>query len=472
MPRKKSGISRRSFLGKSTAATAAVGMSSLVKNDDYKAIAQNVNTNSQPSNLKITDMRVACIGSPNFRRYMIRLDTNQGIHGYGEVRDGASKTYALMLKNRIMGMNPCNVDRIFRKIKQFGYHARQAGGVCAVEVACWDLAGKAWGVPCWQMLGGKFRDKILVYAHVSGRSAEERGNDMKANMERGFKFFKTGIGSHVLSAGKGLFNFKEGTVTYPEGMTRVPDSVFHYNSIRLTDRGIKILVDHWSKIRDIVGWEIPIAMGGIDHYGRFGIEENIKLARVLDQFNFAWYEDMMPWQYTDQYVRLKNSCTTPVLTGEDIYLKDGFMDLFEKKAIAICHPDIATSGGLIETKKIGDLAQEHGIAMAMHNGGNPVTTFASVHCAAATENFMALEYPFQASPWYDTLVDGVPKPLVQDGYISVPNSPGLGVELNEEACKKMLGEPGWFEPTPEWDDERSHDRLWSLQPGRKKHINV
>jgi len=172
---------------------------------------------------------------------------------------------------------------------------------------------------------------------------------------------------------------------------------------------------------------------------------------------------MVPWNYTDQYVRLKNSCTTPILTGEDIYLKEEFLKLFEAKAISICHPDLASSGGLLETKKIGDLAMEHGISMAMHMAGNPVTLFANIHCAAATENFLVLEHHNVDDKWYDTLVDGVPKPIVQaDGHIPVPDGPGLGIELNEEAIKANISSGGYFEPTPEWDDERSHDRIWSF----------
>ena len=225
-----------------------------------------------------------------------------------------------------------------------------------------------------------------------------------------------------------------------------------------------------AKIREVAGWEIPLA---VDHLGHFGIEDGIKLARALDPYNLAWLEDMVPWFYTDQYVRLKNACTTPILTGEDIYLKEGFLPLFEKQAISICHPDLATAGGLLETKKIGDLAMEHGISMAMHMAGSPVLLMASVHCAAATENFLVLEHHDVDTPHYDDLVDGVPKPIVgKDGFIQVPNTPGLGVELNEEAVKEMLRRRGkdpdelFFPPTEQWNNERSNDRLWSLSRPR------
>ena len=139
------------------------------------------------------------------------------------------------------------------------------------------------------------------------------------------------------------------------------------------------------------------------------------------------------------------------------------MPLFENRAIAICHPDIATSGGILETKKIGDLAEEHGIAMALHMAGTPVCAMASVHCAAATANFMVLENHSVDNPWWDEMVTGLPNPIIQDGYIAVPETPGLGIELNEEVIREHLHaeETGYFVPTTEWDAEHSHDRLWS-----------
>src|ERR1700723_2578327 len=129
------------------------------------AYPKAVNVNSVPSALRITDLRVATVVKPGPGPCpIIRIDTNQGVYGLGEVRDGASATYALFLKSRLLGENPCNVDKIFRKIKQFGFHARQGGGVCGIEMALWDVAGKAYNVRVYQMLGGKFRDRIRIYA--------------------------------------------------------------------------------------------------------------------------------------------------------------------------------------------------------------------------------------------------------------------------------------------------------------------
>src|SRR6185503_5713087 len=152
-------LDRRSFFTRTGTAAAGASAFGLLSDADIEAAPQNVQKNSIPSQLKITDLRVATVVKAPMTCPLIRLDTNQGLVGYGEVRDGASPTYALFLKSRLLGENPCNVDRLFRKIKQFGGPARQAGGVCGVEMALWDLAGKAYGVPAYQMLGGKFRDQ-------------------------------------------------------------------------------------------------------------------------------------------------------------------------------------------------------------------------------------------------------------------------------------------------------------------------
>ncbi len=419
------------------------------------SLEQNVNTNSRPSDLRITDLRTLTLKGLPMDCIIIRIDTNQGISGYGEVRDWGSKTYALTLKSRLLGENPCNIDKIFRKIKQFGFHARQGGGVCAVEMALFDLAGKAYGVPAYQLLGGKFRDRILCYADTPSRNDPlEMAEQLKRRLGQGFKFLKMDVGIDLVAHIPGAINA-------PPGMIDTRDIMHPFTGIQLTTKGIDALVHYVGTIREQVGDELPLAS---DHYGHLNLESCIRLGRELDQFTLAWYEDMIPWQFTDQYVRLAQSVTTPICTGEDIYLKEGFRPLVEARGVAIIHPDLMTSGGLLETKKIGDHAQEHGVAMALHMAGTPVTALASVHCAAATENFLALENHAADIPHWSDLVEGLPKPLVQDGYITVPETPGLGfTDLNLEACREFLHpkDPGMFEPTDAWTNEWSHDRLWS-----------
>jgi len=399
-------------------------------------------------------MRIVNLKGAPMRSTLIRLDTNQGIYGLGEVRDGASFYYALMLKRIILGENPCNVDRIFRMIKQFGGHARQAGGVCAIEMALMDLAGKAYGVPAYQLAGGKFRDKIRCYSDTdSSPDAEEMGKRLKGRMDAGFTFLKMDIGVRLIQD-------IPGALSYPQGMLETNRVMHPFTGIQFTNKGIDALVDYVSTVRDIVGYEIPLAA---DHFGHVNVESCIRLARALEPFSLAWLEDMIPWQFVDQWVRLKNATSVPVCTGEDIYLLENFKPLIDNKAVSIIHPDLATSGGILETKKIGDYAQEHGIAMAMHMAATPVAQMASVHCAAATENFLILEnHAVDYAPWND-LVTGLPNPIIQNGYIDVPETPGLGLDLNEDAIKEHIDpdSPGYFESTEQWDNLRVNDRLWS-----------
>ncbi len=420
------------------------------------ATLDSINTYSRPSELKITDLRIANLAGLPMRMTLIRIDTNQGISGYGEVRDGASKVYALMLKARLLGENPCNIDKVFRKIKQFGFHARQAGGVCGVEMALMDLAGKAYGVPAYMFAGGKFRDKVLCYSDTpSAPDGKEMGRRLKGRMDMGFKFLKMDVGI-------GLLRDVPGALVAPPDMLDTRHVMHPFTGIQITDKGIDHLCQYVEDVRSIVGYEVPLA---VDHFGHIGLKSCIRLGKALDKYTLAWYEDMIPWQLTDQWAELTRAVDTPTCTGEDIYLKEGFMPLLEKQAVNIIHPDLASSGGILETKKIGDLAQEHGIAMAMHMAGSPISALANVHCAAATENFLVLENHSVDLPDWNQLVTGLPDPLIQDGYIQVPEKPGLGFDdINEEMVRKYLdpADPVYFDqPTEDWSIERANDRLWS-----------
>ncbi|MDQ6665312.1 MAG: mandelate racemase/muconate lactonizing enzyme family protein, partial [Acidobacteriota bacterium] len=420
--------SRRSFLRAGAGSFAALG-ASIWSNDTLDAAVQYVNKNSKPSELKITDLRIATIARAPMTDPIIRIDTNQGIYGLGEVRDGASKTYALMLKSRLLGENPCNVDRLFRKIKQFGGDSRQAGGVCGVEMALWDLAGKAYGVPVYQMLGGKFRDKIRCYADTTESDDPKiYGQRLKARKEQGFTWLKMDLGIDLLKD-------TPGTLSHPLGQT--PREMYNtqhmFTGVELTEKGLAGMADFVAQVREQVGMEIPLSA---DHFGHIGVNSCIKLGKALEKYNMAWLEDMIPWQYTDLWKKITDAIDVPTLTGEDIYLKEHFIELAKNHAVDILHPDLATSGGILETKKVGDAIQEYGVAMAMHFAGSPVSCMANVHCAAATENFLVLENHSVDVPWWNDLVEGVEKPIVNHGFITVPDKPGLGVTLNDDVMKK------------------------------------
>ena len=456
-------LDRRSFVKRSAGLGAVVAAGSFVTEGDLEAAMQAAPQMSRPSDLKITDLRIAHVAGAPMRCPLIKLYTNQGIVGLGEVRDGADPRYALMLKPRLLGENPCDVDRLFRKIKQFGGHARQAGGVCGVEMALWDIAGKAYGIPAYQMLGGKFRDSVRCYADTTVSKDPRVFADRlaKRKEEHGFTFLKMDLGTRLFPDDSSNY------LTQPQG-ERTPwerSRVMHFfTGEELTPAGVDYLADYVGVVRERVGWGIPLSA---DHFGHIGLNSCIRLGKALEKYNMAWLEDMVPWEHAEQMKQITMAVDIPILTGEDIFLKEEFVKLVDMHAVDIVHPDLASSGGLLETKKIGDYAQEGGVAMAMHFAGTPVSFMANVHCAAATENFLALEHHSVDVPWWASMVKTTGKaglPLFKDGFAPVQDGPGLGVELVDEVVKQHLHEPGYFEPTPEWDKSPANDRLWSLNP--------
>src|SRR6478672_8041004 len=427
---------------------------SLLMSEPLEAYPKAVNTNSSPSTLKITDMRVATVVKPGPSPCpLIRLDTNQGVYGLGEVRDGASATYALFLKSRIVGENPLQLDRIFRKIKQFGGPARQGGGVCAIEMALWDIAGKVYNAPVYAMVGGgKFRDKIRVYADTTeSKDPKIYAQRMKERKEvMGLTWLKMDLGIEMVSD-------TPGTVTVSSDLSQWQMNQIEHPFIanEVTDKGIAMLEEFVAAVRDAVGMEIPLSM---DHLGHLGVKSIIRLGKAYEKFNLEWIEDVIPWTYTDLLKEISDESPTPILTGEDIYLKEPFKVLCEKHAVSKIHPDLATSGGILETHKIGDMAEEFGVPMAMHFAGTPVSCMANVHCAAATRNFLALENHSLDVPFWQDLVTGIEKPIVNKGFIKVPDKPGLGITLNDDEVRKHL-KPGteYFAATAMWDEAQSWD---------------
>lgn len=465
---------RRSFLKKSALGGIALGGSMLFApvEELVAQSTQNVKRYSAPSDLKITDIRY-CVTTVLGRTAIIRIDTNQGIYGLGEVRDGADERYALMLKSRLLGENPCNVEMIFKKIKQFGGQARQAGGVCAVEMALWDICGKAYNVPAWQLLGGRYRDKVRLYADTpEAKSPEEQQKLINYRIkDQGYTWLKMDVSINELKGKPDtLVNAKfwenaQGNLAQwgdLNNMMSYANTQHPFTQIQITDKGLDELSQIVANVRSMVGYEIPIST---DHYGHFDLNNGIRLGKALEKYRLAWLEDIVSWELTDQWKTMSDALETPCLTGEDIYLLKNFKPLIDKRAVDIIHPDLASSGGLLETKRIGDYAEENGIAMAMHQAGTPISFMASVHCAAATQNFLALEHHSVDLPWWESLVkttDG--RPLITKGYANLPlTAPGLGIELNDEVVKQHLHptDKSYFAPTTEWDARKSHDRIYS-----------
>jgi len=463
---KSSGLTdnRRDFMKKMGLGGLSLGAFAFAPIEEAAAYAtQNVSRYSKPSDLKITDMRYAVLSNGGGRCPVIRIDTNQGIYGLGEVRDGATWRYAMFLKSRILGMNPCNVEMILKRVKQFGFHGRQGGGVSALDMALWDLSGKAYEVPAYQLLGGKYRDKVRLYAdtpRVDDRDEFAEKLNQRIT-EKGYTFVKMDFGIEFLKGIEGTVvnaNFWDIGKQWDDTQMTYGGTEHPFTAVQITDKGLDIITEYIAKVREVIGYEVPLAS---DHYGHFGVNACIRLGNAVEPYQLAWLEDMVPWKYTEMWKEITRSINVPTITGEDIYGIEAFRELVDHRAVDIVHPDLASAGGLLETKRIGDYAEEKGVPMAMHFAGTPISFMANVHCAAATQNFIALEHHSVDVEWWEDLVTGLDQPMIESGFANVPEKPGLGVELNDEVAKAHLLEEGYFEPTPEWNEIRSWDRLWS-----------
>jgi L-alanine-DL-glutamate epimerase-like enolase superfamily enzyme len=435
------------------------------KEDKYQGHVENaINTHSRPSDLKITDMRVAVVAS-NYDYPIIRLDTNQGVYGLGEVRDAGHRENALQFKSMLLGQNPCNVDMIFRAIKHFGNWGREGGGVSGLELALWDLVGKVYGVPCWQLLGGKYRDRVRVYADTptpDDQTPEAYAERVLGRKAMGLTFIKFDIGPRILMASSDTLIGRPTEYEYP--MARRWQAPGTGSGSKVTDKGITLMAEVAKAVREAAGWDVSLC---IDHFGHgfMTAKEVIRLAKALEPYGLAWMEDPMPSSDVNGHREVTQAINVPIAAGEDLYLLDGFRDMIEQHAVDIVHPDLLTSGGMMETKKIADYAEIHGIPTALHFAGSPIACMANVHCAAAFSSFVALENHALDLPFWSNLVTGLEEPLIEQGYIKVPDKPGLGVDLNYDGIQENLRPfSTLFGPTEEWNTPElgfwQPDRRW------------
>jgi len=410
-------VDRRSFfktLG--VGAAGALALSSDAAADAAAGFVQaNVRRASEPSALKITDLRVAVIAGAPMTCPVIRVDTNQGLVGWGEVRDGASEIYALMLKARILGENPCHVDKIFRKIKQFGHHARQAGGVCGIEMAMMDLAGKAWGVPCWQMLGGKFRDRIRVYLDTAL---------YQTKLPTPAQF-----GQAAANAAKAGYT----AVKFDLDQGNDPNKYDQFNWTA-SPAEIQRMVDQMTAAREAVGPNVDICA---DMHARYDYPTGQQVAKRMEPLNLMWLEEPVPAENVDAYKLIAQETSTPICAGENIFLAHGFRRLLETGGVDIVMPDLQKAGGLGEGQRIANLANLYYVPFAPHMVASFLGAMASCHVCASVPNFMILEWQtyFDTTPMYKEIVayDG---PQVENGFIRLSEKPGIGVDINEEAMRK------------------------------------
>ena len=396
--------------------------------------------------MKITDLKCTIIGDYP----IVRITTDAGIDGFGQAESYKPylKPFALFYKDLILGEDPTNVERVMLHIRRMGSFKPWGAAVSAIEMALWDIAGKAAGLPVYKLLGGKVRDKVRVYNGavrfpLEGYSPQHYAAvmaKMKAAKEN-FSIIKQGIGFHGPMARE--------TPNYMYG--ELHSRGRHPNRGLLTEKGLKHTIACVEAMKDVLGDEVGLAL---DCGPGWTVPDAIRLAQALEPLNLMWLEDLVtgdyiPYVLADLYRDITTSTTTPIHTGEQIYLRQHFKDLFEKQAVNIVGPDPADVGGIAELKWIAGYADLHGILMAPHGTGDGLIGLAALvqMSAALPQNYIAFEYPVGRPEWWYDIVEGFPYPIVVDSFIEVWDRPGLGVTFNVKEAKKHLkdGEGDFFD---------------------------
>jgi galactonate dehydratase len=390
------------------------------------AAIQEKTTPYQRPKLKITDIRTAQVLVHGPQTH-VRIYTDQGIIGQGEATDAAVGAPAIIkgFRRFLIGQDPLNVDALWENVRTMGIFSGAQGGqytaaLSGLEIALWDLAGKAVGLPIYQLLGGKFRDKIRMYCDTDmpdplAPAAHEKLQWVK---DQGFTAMKMDI-----DEARDPARFDKVNWTASNGEI---------------DRMVS-----WVKhVRESIPKEMDLA---VDMHGRYDAATAKKVAKELEPFQLMWLEEPVPAEDIDAMTDIRQSTSTPIGCGENLYMRWGYADLLHKRGIDVITPDIQKTGGLSEARKIANLAQTHYIPFAPHCVVSPIGTMASAHVCASIPNFLACEWHWisRQDYWKGWVKEGE---IIDKGYVTVTDKPGIGVEMNEEVARRAQM-PGstWFE---------------------------
>ena len=417
-------FSRRSML--KGAACSALGSACAFS---LPALAEAVQTNSSPFHrprLKITDVRTAQVNVHGPQTH-IRIYTDQGIYGQGESTDAAIGTSSLIHSWRriLIGRDPLNVEAIWERIRTLGIFAGAQGGqyitaLSGLEIALWDLAGKALELPVYQLMGGKFRDKVRIYcdSDMEVPIGEESDRKLPWIKAQGFTAMKIDLDDAMDPA---RFDAVNWTASNGE-----------------IDRMVKWV----SHVRESIPANMDLAC---DMHGRYDAPTGKKVAKALEPFRLMWLEEPVPPEDIDAMADIRHSTSTPIACGENIYMRWGYREIFEKKAVDIIQPDFQKVGGLAEAQKVANLAQTYYIPVAPHCVVSPIGVMATAHACTTYPNFLACEWHWinHLDTWKTFVKEGE---IIIDGHVTPTEKPGLGVEMDEDAAKKVQipGTP-WFE---------------------------
>lgn len=397
--------------------------------------------------IKITDLRCAIIG----RNPVVRVVTDQGISGYGQAESAKPylKPMVLFYKDYLLGEDPTDVNRVMLKIRRMGAFKPWGSAVSAIEIALWDIAGQAAGVPVYKLLGGKVRDRVRIYNGgvrfpMTGQTPQDYAENMTKMKEskEGFTLIKQAVGFHNPAMMRAMPNG-----WYDEPRSGPP----HSDRGLMTERGLAHIVACVEAMKKVLGDEIGLAL---DCGPGWTVKDAITFARALEPLHIAWLEDIITGDYTpypnaDVFKEVTQATSLPIHTGEEIYLRENFKDLIEKQAVNVIGPDPEDVGGIAELKWIAEYADLHGILVAPHGIFDGLIGLAAhVHMAAALpQNYIAFEYPVGQPDWWYQIVEGLPDPIAKRGFIDVWDRPGLGVTFNVQAAKGHLSaeDRGFFD---------------------------
>lgn len=390
--------------------------------------------------MKITDVKCAVIG----QHPVVRIVTDEGVSGYAQAEFWKPylKRHILDFRDILIGEDPTLVERTMLKIRQRGGFKPAGAAVSTIEMALWDIAGKAAGLPVHRLLGGKVRDRVRVYNGgvrfpMTGHEPEDYAEDTRRMLAspEGFTIIKQPIAFHS--------DMKRKVPGFYYGEPRASELHGALDRGPITERGLAHAIDCVAAMKEVTGDRVGLAL---DCGPGWMLADAQRFARRVEGFNLMWLEDLLTGDYTPYvnagvYRELTRSSPTPIHTGEQIYLRQNFKELIETQAVHVIGPDPADVGGLAELKWIAEFADLHGITIAPHGTANGLLGLAALVqvCATLPSNFIAFEYPVATPAWWADIVEGLPDPIVRDGMITVSDRPGMGVDLIPERALKHMG---------------------------------
>ncbi|GAA0652393.1 mandelate racemase/muconate lactonizing enzyme family protein [Salarchaeum japonicum] len=388
-------------------------------------------TRADARDVEITDIKTAVVEG-NFEWNLVKIETDAGVTGIGEsYRGGGVPEIIEYTKRFLIGENPLDVERLTRYIfQEMSGHGGTTGKVVTaasgIEVALWDAAGKLLDLPVYQLLGSKYRDEIRMYCdcHAGEAYAVEDGATAYAEADAYSPEAYAAEARRVVDMGFSALKFD---LDLPRDNDPDP-----YNG-RLSNTAIREKREIVEAVRDEIGDEVDLAF---DCHWDYSVESAKRLAYELEEFDLMWLEDLVPPENMDAQTEVTKATRTPVATGENRFRVFELTDLIYDHGVDVLTPDPTTVGGLAETLRVADRAEENYMPVSPHNVCSPVGTMACVHLAAAMPNFDVLEFHALEVDWWDDLHTG--SDLIEDGYIEVPEEPGLGIELDESVVEEHV----------------------------------